>query len=205
MALFLLLLRLLGFAPGLRRLHRHSRRSPYCREGKGRAGERRRKNAKPMRASPPSDALLFFSLSTQKGVRGSSAVCSLSRSAHSRFDRSRFEAVSFFSTESTMPPQQRPPPPPNARAVDAEASAGLRTLALQFEATGKWAQVREAAEKKRFQSCSTSASSLSLTFLSFSLLTVLFYLSFLPLSVTKKTGRQVLRRLPRHRRRRAAR
>ena len=45
-----------------------------------------------------------------------------------------------------MPPQQRLPPPPpssNARKVDAEASKGLRTLALQFEATGKWAQVSE--------------------------------------------------------------
>ena len=135
--LFLLLLLLCGLAPGLHRLHRRSRRGPCCEEGKVRGGrtqqeERETDEKRPLNALPTS----FFVVDRHKGVRG--------------FCRSlTLRSISLFrSTKKlhTMPPQQRPPPPPNARAVDAEASVGLRTLALQFEAAGKWAQVREANE-----------------------------------------------------------
>ena len=99
------------------------------------------------RASPLSLSFIFFSVSKNVSERGlAPPSCSL-RDCHCS---SRSETVSLFDARiEKMPPQQRPPPS-NARAVDAEASAGLRMLALQFEATGKWAQVRKAKELKMF-------------------------------------------------------
>ena len=192
--LFLLLLLLCGLAPGLHRLHRRSRRGPCCEEGKVRGGrtqqeERETDEKRPLNALPTS----FFVVDRHKGVRG--------------FCRSlTLRSISLFrSTKKlhTMPPQQRPPPPPNARAVDAEASVGLRTLALQFEAAGKWAQVREANE---FFSISLLLPSGIVAFLShFSLFTLSSSKKKKKKKTKTKTGHQVLRRLPRHRRRRAAR
>lgn len=109
-----------------------------AKRGKDGAGERSRKNAKPMRAfcKRPSERSLPFFFSVWSETEGLNVSLS-----HSSIDLSTFRSTK--KKLHTMPPQQRPPPPPNARAVDAEASLGLRTLALQFEATGKWAQVRK--------------------------------------------------------------